>query len=121
MQLRKESLKKNSGLYGIQTLDLCDTGAALHRYRRSKGSNPVQAWIFFLRLSFRNCKSCVYRGPKVSFRDFTTRIPVPYRILLSSFISHMGRKTKPFNSQLRCPVPLKITRVSTVGRRGLTF
>ena len=24
-----------------------------------KGSNPVQAWIFF-RLSFRNCKSCVY-------------------------------------------------------------
>ena len=28
LQLRKESLKKNSGLYGIRTLDLCDTGAA---------------------------------------------------------------------------------------------
>ena len=25
MQLRKESLQKNSGSYGIQTLDLCDT------------------------------------------------------------------------------------------------
>ena len=31
MQLRKESLRKNSGLYGIQTLDLCDTGAALYQ------------------------------------------------------------------------------------------
>ena len=29
------------------------------RYRRVQGSNPVQALIFF-RLSFRNCKSCVY-------------------------------------------------------------
>ena len=29
MQLRKESLKKNLGLYGIRTLDLCDTGAVL--------------------------------------------------------------------------------------------
>ena len=32
----------------------CCTGIA-----EVKGSNPVQAWIFF-RLSFRNCKSCVY-------------------------------------------------------------
>ena len=31
MQLRKESLKKNSGVYGIRTLDLCDTGAALYQ------------------------------------------------------------------------------------------
>ena len=31
MQLRTESLKKNSGLYGIRTLDLCDTGAALYQ------------------------------------------------------------------------------------------
>ena len=30
-QLRKESLKKNSGLYGIRTLDLCDTGQALNQ------------------------------------------------------------------------------------------
>ena len=30
MQLRKESLKKKKkGLYGIRTLDLCDTCAAL--------------------------------------------------------------------------------------------
>ena len=31
MHLREESLKKNSGLYGIRTLDLCDTGAALYQ------------------------------------------------------------------------------------------
>ena len=31
----------------------------LHWYRRVKGLNPVQAWIFF-RLPFLNCKSCVY-------------------------------------------------------------
>ena len=31
MQLRKESLKKNSGLYRIRTLGLCDTGAALYQ------------------------------------------------------------------------------------------
>ena len=29
LQLGKESLKKNSGMYEIRTLDLCDTGAAL--------------------------------------------------------------------------------------------
>ena len=29
LQLRKESLKKKSGLYGIRTLDLCDTGAPM--------------------------------------------------------------------------------------------
>ena len=28
MQLRKESLKKNLGLYWIQTFDFCETGAA---------------------------------------------------------------------------------------------
>ena len=30
-QLRKLSLKKNSGLNGIRTHDLCDTGAALYQ------------------------------------------------------------------------------------------
>ena len=32
---------------------------AVIRHCEVKGSNPVQAWIFFS-LSFRNCKSCVY-------------------------------------------------------------
>ena len=31
LQLRKDSLKKKSGLYGIQTLDLCDTDSALYQ------------------------------------------------------------------------------------------
>ena len=31
MQLRKESLKKKSVLYGIRTLDLCETGATLYK------------------------------------------------------------------------------------------
>ena len=50
--------KKNRGLYGIQTPDLCDTGATQLCIAVVRGSNPVQAWIFFS-LSFRNCKSCV--------------------------------------------------------------
>ena len=33
LQLRKESLKKNSGLYGIRTIDLSDTGAALYQLK----------------------------------------------------------------------------------------
>ena len=33
MPLRKESLKKNSGLYGIWTLVLCDSGAALYQIK----------------------------------------------------------------------------------------
>ena len=41
----KRKPEKNSGLYGIRTLDLCYTGAALYQYKL-KGSNPVQAWIF---------------------------------------------------------------------------
>ena len=66
LQLRKESLKKkkNSSLYGIRSLDLCDTGAVLLVERCAgivevKGSNSVQAGIFF-KLSFPSCKSCVY-------------------------------------------------------------
>ena len=38
----KRKPEKNSGLYGIRTLDLCDTGIA-----EVKGTNPVQAGIFF--------------------------------------------------------------------------
>ena len=111
---RKESLKRISGLYGIRTLDLCDTGAALyqlswqasrddlHSHHSSLRSSqicfscvhnfiiifsrvynePIQrsapTWLitligrvldryrrgegfeFRLRLSFRNCKSCVF-------------------------------------------------------------
>ena len=48
----KRKPEKNSGLYGIQTLDLCDTGAALYQLNCTgiaevKGTNPVQAGIFF--------------------------------------------------------------------------
>ena len=35
LQLQKESLKKNSGLYGIRILNLCDTAAALYSYQLS--------------------------------------------------------------------------------------
>ena len=48
----KKTPEKNSGLYGIRTLDLCDTGAALYQLNRTgiaevNGTNPVQAGIFF--------------------------------------------------------------------------
>ena len=36
LQLQKERLKKISGLYRIQTLDLCDTSAVLYQYKASK-------------------------------------------------------------------------------------
>ena len=32
LQLQEQSLEKNSGLYGIQTFDLGDTGAVLRHY-----------------------------------------------------------------------------------------
>ena len=46
----KRKPETNSGLYGIRSC----TGIA-----KVKGSNPVQAWIFF-RFFFRNCERCVY-------------------------------------------------------------
>ena len=49
MQLWKESLKKNSGSYGIQNLDLCDTSEALYHFFQAFLSFPRLhvAWIFF--------------------------------------------------------------------------
>ena len=35
-------------------------GRALHRYRRGQGFESRTSLIFFFRLSFRNCKSCVF-------------------------------------------------------------
>ena len=40
----KKAWKKNSGLYGIRTLDLCDTGAAL--YQLSQQANWEQVVEF---------------------------------------------------------------------------
>ena len=34
---------------------------ALHRYRRGQGFESRTSLIFFFRLSFRSCKSCVYK------------------------------------------------------------
>ena len=44
--------EKKSGLYGVRTLNLCDTGAAFYQLNCTgiaevKGSNPVQAGFFF--------------------------------------------------------------------------
>ena len=48
----KRKPEKNSGLYGIRTLDLCDTSAALYQLNCTgiaevKGTNPEQAGFFF--------------------------------------------------------------------------
>ena len=45
MQLRKESLKKNSGLNGIRTHDLCDTGVVLYQLRYKANLELVLMWI----------------------------------------------------------------------------
>ena len=50
----KNYLKEDHRSY-IRNLCSCEKKAITE----VKGSNPVQAWIFF-RLSFRNCISCVY-------------------------------------------------------------
>ena len=75
LQLQKERLKKNSGLYRIRTLDLCDTGAALLQITSKLGADRYMwtvGWIriiwkyiiavidatftvFFFWLSFCNC------------------------------------------------------------------
>ena len=71
MQLRKESLKKNSDLSAIRTLDLCDAGAAL--YQLSQQANWEQvAWIFF-KLSFRNFISCVYNSDNLPSNNSSLR------------------------------------------------
>ena len=69
----KKAWKKNSGLNGIRTHNLCDAGAPIQEHCTGIAevmcSNPVQAWIFF-RLSFRNCLSCV----------LTARIFLPFNL-----------------------------------------
>ena len=47
-QLRKESLKKNSGLNGIRTHDLCDTGAVLHQLSYQANWELVIVWIRYI-------------------------------------------------------------------------
>ena len=53
----KRKPEKNSGLYGIRTLDLCDTGAPVSQ--RSRERIPYEPEFFFM-VFFRNCKGCVY-------------------------------------------------------------
>ena len=45
-QLRKESLKKNSGLNGIQTHgDICDAGAVLYQQSYQANWELVMLWV----------------------------------------------------------------------------
>ena len=44
-QLRKESLKKNSGLNGIWTQDLCDAGAVLYQLSYQANWQLVILWV----------------------------------------------------------------------------
>ena len=57
----KRKPEKNSGLYGIRTHDLCDTGVALYQLNCTgiaevKGSNPVQPDFFYLGFLFATAK-----------------------------------------------------------------
>ena len=43
-----------------------------------KGSNTLQAWFFFFRLSFHNCKSCVYNCDDLpSYKAFVCHMHTP--------------------------------------------
>ena len=56
----KRKFEKSSGLYGIRTLDICDTGAALnwalHRYRRGLGFESRSSLNFFSGFLFVTAK-----------------------------------------------------------------
>ena len=56
---RKESLKRISGLYGIRTLDLCDTGAALYQLSWQASRDDLHSHHSSLRSS-QICFSCVH-------------------------------------------------------------
>ena len=57
-----------------------------------KGSNPVQAWIFF-RLSFRNCISCIYNCDDL---PSNTERNIPFHVSLNAilFPGRFTRKNK---------------------------
>ena len=63
-------------------------GRALHRHRRSHGSNPVQAWIFF-RLSLCNCLSCVVTARIFLLFDLSFAVQTVFHIF--TFIIHASR------------------------------
>ena len=60
----KRKPEKNSGLYGIRTFDLCDHGAAIAEV---KGTNPVQAGIFFSGFLFTTAKVAYMRAHNMIF------------------------------------------------------
>ena len=97
----KRKPEKNSGLYGIRTLDLCDTGAT---------SNPVQAWIFF-RLSFRNCKRCVYNCDDHPSFNSSLRSSHIWFSYIHNFIIILSRV---YNEPIQRPAPSWL--VSLIGR-----
>ena len=99
MQLPKESLKENSGLYGIRTLDLCDIGAvlyqlsqqasweqvvelvrykpvrALHQYRRDQG---FESCIFFSGFLFATAKVASITA-MIYFKSYNSSPRISYK------------------------------------------
>ena len=89
---------------------------AVIRHFEVKGSNPVQAWIFF-RLSFRNCKSCVY-----NYDDLPSYSKNIVKLLAISQTIHTvcceddyfpKGKFKPFNSLFHSEYPVFPKRLSS--------
>ena len=66
------------------------------------GSNPVQAWIFFFRLSFRNCLSCVVTARIFLLFDFIRSSKYMFHLFTFIFSSLTGilRTHNMTNSQL---------------------
>ena len=77
-QIFKTSSSSFHGSITNQFNDLLPVGfyRALHRYRRSQGFESCASLIFF-RLSFRDCKSCVYNcDDLLSYKKYCNR-PFP--------------------------------------------
>ena len=104
MQLRKESLQKNSDLYGIQTLDLMwyQCSALPNFSGFSFFTRTTCSLNFFFRVSFRNCLpvNCVYNCDDHPSSNFSLCSSHYYRYMI--FIYSLFHKLNPHLAHFFC-------------------
>ena len=99
---RKESLKKNSGLNGIRTHDLCDTSAVLYQFSCQANWELVIVWIRYIPvIYFFSQLSCVYNCDDQSFIHCFFRSSNIWIFIYSLSSLHLsGYITNSHNDQL---------------------
>ena len=98
-------------------------GRALHRYRRGQGfESRISLNIFFFRLSFRNCKSCVRncddvpsnRVGSVCIGDFPLIFQLFSNIVRATHAYYTSRITDGLQSLMGCTLPHDALQVPTL-------